>query len=490
MKTTFTHWMKTLAAGALLISSCATPTWADDPMTDKAATEKPAAEKPDDKKPATEKPATEKTDSDKPLEVKLKTVDEATAKKAEEQFEAGRNAFFQGDYSGAVEKLKTSVNTNPEKIGYKLLLAKAYRYSEKTDQAVLQLEEILKTNPEHVEAGIELSELLSPQKQPDRVIEVLQPLLKFRHDYPVYHLLAEASFQKEKFNDARKYYEEAIKLNNKNGDDHYQLGRIYLNQKRFAKAAAAYEQAGALGHDSGVYHFQLASIYFNLHNYLGNVLTAEVRGGEVGEIKENYFLIDRLPGTKDSFFVAGPRSAIFQAVKARQAGIKDFQLRFLEANSWYSARRYAKADPIYKELEPDVKPADTGLFWYYWATTALGLEEYDNYLARLEKAIVAEPATYKSTLADAYVTVANRHQQQGDGTKHLDFLRKAVSTSPLSPRLHLLLGDAYWLDNKREKALEQYKLVLELEQDHPQRVRLLNRIRGQEETTGATIAGD
>ncbi len=268
------------------------------------------------------------------------------------------------------------------------------------------------------------------------------------------------------------------------------MGRIYLNQKHFAKAASAYELAGSLGHDSGVYHFQLASIYFNLHNYLGTVLTAEIRGGDVGQISENYFLIDRLPGTKDSFFVAGPRSAIFQAVKARELGIKDFQLRFLEANAWYSARRYAKADPIYKELETDLKPADAGLFWYYWATTALGLNDYESYLARLEKAIVAEPATYKSTLADAYVTVANRHHQQGEVTKYIEFLRKAVSTSPLSPRLHLLLGDAFWLDNNREQALEQYKLVLELEQDHPQRVRLLNRIRGQEDTTGATIAGD
>jgi tetratricopeptide (TPR) repeat protein len=455
----------------------------DDQASKPAATESSAAN------PAADKTKTDDAKNDQPLEVKISTVDEATAKKAEEQFEAGRNAFFQGDYGGAVEKLKSAVNSNPEKIGYKLLLAKAYRYSDKTEQAVTVLEQILKTNAEHVEAGIELSELLDPQKQPDRVIAVLLPLLKFKHDYPVYHLLAEASFQKEKFDDARKYYEEAIKLNNKNSGDHYQLGRIYLNQKRFAKAATAYEMAGALGHDSGVYHFQLASIYFNLHNYLGTVSTAEVRGGEVGEIKENYFLIDRLPGTKDTFFVAGPRSAIFQAVKARQMGIKDFQLRFLEANAWYSARRYAKADPIYKELEPDVKPADAGLFWYYWATTALGLDEYDNYLARLEKAIAAEPATYKSTLADAYVTVANRHHQQGAGEKYIEFLRKAVSISPLSPRLHLLLGDAYWLDNQREKALEQYKLVLELEQDHPQRVRLLNRIRGQEETTGSTIAG-
>ncbi len=201
MKTTYQQLCKTIAVSAILVASYAISSWADDPAPNKpAATETSASEK-----PATEKPASEKASAEKPLEVKLSTVDEAAAKKAEEQFEAGRNLFFQGDYSGAVEKLKSAVNGNPEKIGYKLLLAKAYRYSEKSEQAVALLEEILKSNAEHVEAGIELSELLSPQKQPDRVIAVLQPLLKFKHDYPVYHLLAEASFQKEKFDDARKY---------------------------------------------------------------------------------------------------------------------------------------------------------------------------------------------------------------------------------------------------------------------------------------------
>ncbi len=417
-------------------------------------------------------------------------VSEPQTKKAEELFEAGRSAFFQSDYPTAIEKLVSAVHINPEKIGYKLLLAKAYRFAKENDKAVALLEEILKASPEHVEAGVELSDLLSPQKQPDRVIAVLTPLLKFKHDYSLFHLLAEAHYEKEHFDDARKYYEEAVKLNARSADDYYQLGNIYLNQQRFAKAAQSYETAGGLGYDTGAYHFKLASVYFNLHNYLGSVATGEVRGGKVGEIKNNLFLIDALPGAKDLFYAAGPRSAIYQVVKAQQQGIDLFEIHFLEANIWLSARRYAKADPIYKTLQEKVKKADAGLFWFYWATAALGLDQYDQYISRLERAIEAEPETYKSTLADAYVTVADRYHQQGDSAKYIEFLHKAVATNPLSARLHLMLGDAYWLENTRPKALEQYKLVLELEPDHSQRVHLLNRIRGQEETSGATPAGE
>jgi Tfp pilus assembly protein PilF len=98
----------------------------------------------------------------------------------------------------------------------------------------------------------------------------------------------------------------------------------------------------------------------------------------------------------------------------------------------------------------------------------------------MEMAIVAESVLYKAMLADSFVTVATRYQQQGDTAKYIEHLAKAVTENPLSARLHLTLADAYWLDNRHEKAIEQYKLVLELEPDHAARVRLLNRIRGQE----------
>ena len=401
--------------------------------------------------------------------------------KAEELFQQGRKLFFQGEYEKAVETLTKSAALNPDKMGYQLLLAKGHRYAKQNDKALKVLERILKANPEHVDAGIDLAELLSPEKAPERVIEILKPLLKFNHDYPIYHLLAEAHYQQEDFKTARQYFEEATKLNPRNADDHYQLGNIYLAQKQFAKSAQAYEEAGRLGMTSGVYHFKLASVYFNLHNYLGKVSTGEVIGGKPGDIKQKMYLVDTIPGKKDQFYVSGPRSAIYQTTKAKQLGVDIFDIDFLEANIWLSARRYENAEQIYNELQDKVAKDDKGLFWYYRAQTALGMKRYDEFLERLNKAIEAEPEVYESTLADAYVTVANGYNQLGENAQYLEYLQKAVHTNPLSARLHLTLGDAYWVSSSREPAIKQYRLVLELEPDHPDRVRLLNRIRGQED---------
>lgn len=411
-------------------------------------------------------------------------VSEAEAKQAEELFQDGRKLFFQGKYLEAAKKLEAAIAANPNKTGYQLLLAKSYRYGQQPEKALKSLEGILKVDADHVEAAVQLAELVSPQKNPNRVIAVLEPLLKFKHDYPLYHLLAEAHYEKEQFDKARGYYEKAVKLNPNSQSDHYQLGNIYLAQKRFAKAAASYETAGKLGMSSGVYHFKLASVYFNLRNYLGQVSTAEVIGGKEGQLKDQYLLISAVPGEKDKFYVASTRSAIYQSRKAQEMGIEIFDIRFLEANVWLNARRYANANRIYGEIEEKVRKEDRGLFWYSWAQAAMGLNDYDNYLARLNKAIEAAPDIYKGTLADAYVTIATRFHQRGDSEQYVAYLTKAVDRNPLSARLHLTLGDAHWLSNSRNQAIEQYKLVLELEPDHSQRVRLLNRIRGQEVAGG------
>ena len=214
-------------------------------------------------------------------------------------------------------------------------------------RATKVVEEIIKANADHVEAGVQLAELLDPKKKPEWVIAIVEPLLRLKHTYDLYHLLGDAHYQKENFNSARKNFEEAVKLNLRNHSDHYQLGNIYLSQKRFAKAARSYQVARDLGFSSGVFHFKLASVYFNLHNYLGRISTGMVLGGKLGEVSGELYLIDAVPGKKDTFHVAGPGSAVYHVAMAQKLGIDVFEIQFLEANVWLSAHYFDKAAAIY-----------------------------------------------------------------------------------------------------------------------------------------------
>ena len=210
----------------------------------------------------------------------------------EKKFEEGRDALFRGKYAEAIEALKAAVESDKDgtKTSYRLHLARAYRYARHPEKSETLLKEILMQSPDHVEAGQLLAEVYYSQEKWKAILDTLEPLLKYRHDYPTYHQLADAAYNLDDYDSSRKYYREAIKLNPKSGEDHYQLGNIYLAENRFALAAQSYESASGLGLESKVLHYKLASAYFNLRNYFGQIQEVTVRAGEAGTISGEWYL--------------------------------------------------------------------------------------------------------------------------------------------------------------------------------------------------------
>ncbi len=220
---------------------------------------------------------------------------------AENLFAKGREALFQGKSAEAIDLLAKAVAADKTKTSYRLALARAYRYAGKDEQAIASLEEILKAAPDHVEAGQMLGELYTAAKQWKDVVRVLDPLLKYRHDYPTYHMLAEAQNNLNDRDKARKSYEEALKLNPQSAPDHYQLGNLYLAANFFALAADSYHEALRLGLDSPVLRYKLGSAYFNLRNYFGAISVQTIKSGTTGTIDGAWYLIEAVPDKKDVF---------------------------------------------------------------------------------------------------------------------------------------------------------------------------------------------
>jgi tetratricopeptide (TPR) repeat protein len=396
---------------------------------------------------------------------------------AEKLFTQGRDALFQGQYDKAVDLLSKAVETDKTKTSYRLHLARAYRYAGKEDLAITQLEEILKATPDHVEAGQTLGEIYSAKKQWKDVVRVVEPLLKYRHDYPTYHMLAEAQYNLDEHGKARKNYEEAVKLNPQSAVDHYQLGNIYLASNSFALAAESYQSALRLGFDTPVLHYKLGSAFFNLRNYFGTISVQTVKSGKPGTIYEKWYLIENVPGAKDTFRCAPDVSAVYQIAKSLADGIEDRpDIHVLMASIYLNSGRNAQAYEMFSTIGPTVRQDDKALFYYYYAQAALGSGKYDKYLELLGEAIKLKPEAYKSTLVDAFVQVADKYNESGEIDRYIEFLAKAVAESPQTASLHLKLGNAYEEAQKFNEAVAQWRMVLDLEQDHPQRMKLLNLI--------------
>jgi len=291
-------------------------------------------------------------------------------------------------------------------------------------------------------------------------------------------MLAEAQYNLGEKEKARKYYEESVKLNPKSASDHYQLGNIYLAGNFFALAAESYQAALRLGLDSPVLRYKLGSAYFNLRNYFGRIGTRTIKSGKVGTIDRNWYLIESVPGRKDVFRCAPEASAVYQIAKALADGIEDRpDIHILRATIYLNARRYARAYDMFTKIGATVPDEDKALFHYYHAQAAFGTERYDEYLKLLQKAIELDPEAYKATLVDAYLKVAEQYNQAGELKKYIQYLAAAVAEDPQTASLHLKLGYAYEEAQQHKQAMAQWQMVLDLEPDHPQRMKLLNLIQ-------------
>lgn len=398
----------------------------------------------------------------------------------EELHRRGRAALLRGDARAAVPLLTSAVAADPawERVPWRIALARAHQAAGEPALAEPILRAVLERVPDHVEAGQLLAELLAARGAAEEVLAVLEPLLAYRKDYRMHHLLAEAAYACERFEPAGRWYAEAVRLNPASAWDHYQLGNVQLGERRYARAAESYERARELGFAGAVLHYKLASAWFNLRNYLGATQAIEVEAGAAGELRDGWYLVEALPGHAQRFLGAPPRSAIHQVAMARAQGLPSMlDLDLLEAGIWLQSGRYARAHALLLACEAQVRAEDRALHCYQIAAAALGLEREEEYLARLEEAARLDEKTYAPALVAGCTTVAVRRAETGDLAGAVSFFERATSLAPENASLHLDLADALAEVQRYPEAVAQWRIVLALEPEHPQRTRVLNAIQ-------------
>ncbi len=112
------------------------------------------------------------------------------------------------------------------------------------------------------------------------------------------------------------------------------------------------------------------------------------------------------------------------------------------------------------------------------AGLALESDRIDEYLRYVRLMADRRPDQADEILLATYLKVAERYNQGGDAGLCAAFLRRAMTLRPDDLELKLRCADAEWDAQRHEEARRLYRMVLEAEPTHPQRVRMLERVAG------------
>jgi len=127
-------------------------------------------------------------------------------------------------------------------------------------------------------------------------------------------------------------------------------------------------------------------------------------------------------------------------------------------NAYYEKGDMGFAIAYYKKvivLDPDSIEAYVNLGNAYFAN-----EEFDNSIEAYRIALQLDPedSNIYSNLGVAYIEL-------GNGDRAFRYLREAIKLDPYNESAHYNLGILYAMSNEENKALEQYKKLLELNSD-------------------------
>ncbi len=234
--------------------------------------------------------------------------------KAKEMLEScqGISAYFQHNYSNAVDHLQKALALNPENPNANLLISDAYVQLKDYDKAELALKNYSKTSPEGKEKASEvLSKIYMDQKRySEAVVELKNVVEVNKKNYEAFENLGVAYFQLKDYKDAAHYWEKAAGLQ-KDAQTYKFLGFSYYNLGDFTDAIASYKKSIEMesGKPAADQNTQsLGDTYFNLAvAYNDNALY-----DEAADAFQNAFKVN----PKDSNAAVGQAQAIEAATNA------------------------------------------------------------------------------------------------------------------------------------------------------------------------------
>ncbi len=393
---------------------------------------------------------------------------------SDELYELGCRRLARGEFAAAIELLSAALVRQPDRGEIVCKLARAYEGSGQPGQARRLLENYLAGHPGDVAAGLSLARLLLEEGNPSAAVAVLDPL-QAELGAEGACLLADAYRAAERAGDADVVL--AAALERSPADERLWLAYIdaALEQGRLQEALRRTAAAeGWLGMRPAL-HLRAARAYFALGRILGDGRQRTPPEWQAGQFHGSLLIIGGREREGQPLCYS-PESAMYQIRCALDGGLDDPAAHVLHARIWERCGRPEIGLAILQGREQPLIEANERTAIEALADLALAAGQLRDYLRYARELARCCPEQGGNILHRAYLAAAERYNQRGEEAVYAALLRRALELRPADTALRLRLADADWEAGRTRAAVQNYRLVLEQDREHPERMRILARL--------------
>lgn len=196
-------------------------------------------------------------------------------------------AAEQGDFSEALQCIKTAITYQPQNLDFYYNRAMLYQRLHKQKLAIVDLEHIIALNPSHYLALLTLARIFHSQKSyPQAAVYYEKALTLVNTDTSVWNDLTAVYVCLEQFSKALKCNEVSLYLDGNNAENYAIQGGIYERLSKFEEAIQAYRQALQLKPD-------LKTVLIPLFMCKNRVCDWEHYAESLRLLKEKFSLVNR-----------------------------------------------------------------------------------------------------------------------------------------------------------------------------------------------------
>ncbi|MBN2695656.1 tetratricopeptide repeat protein [bacterium] len=170
-----------------------------------------------------------------------------------------------GQYMEAGIHFKSAIEKDPKNPDPHYYYALLSIQQKKTDQAIESLSKVLMLKPMHEEAAIYLADLFIQKNEGDGAIKVLKPFTTVTKNDKVFFYLGKAFYTKNDFEEAVKWFQKTLEINNNNSSVYGLLGDSLLRMNNIEQAQKILKEAVKYNQDPVVLS-KLGTVLFQIGN--------------------------------------------------------------------------------------------------------------------------------------------------------------------------------------------------------------------------------